>query len=155
MTQLLAALAPLTSGQPLRLRTLLAPLLALLVLGGGVALAVSAAVRPAPRTVTLLARGIAFYLPGDPTPNPRLTVARGERVRFVLRNEDAGIPHDLAVPRGEGRDGQGRKDRKVTPVVRGAGETVDLSYRAPQAAGEYEYVCTLHSRMMRGILEVR
>ena len=152
MTQLLAALAPRTYGRPLRLRTL-AALLALLVAGGGVALAVQA-VRPEPRTVTLLARDMAFYLPGDPTPNPRLTVERGERVRFVLRNEDAGIPHDLAVPLGgDARDG--RRGRKATSVVRGAGETVDLTYRAPEAAGEYVYLCTLHSRMMRGVLQVR
>src|SRR5262245_845899 len=153
MIELLAAFAaPLTSGRPLRLRTLLPALLALLVLGGGVALAVQVTARPEPRTLTLYARGMAFYLPGDPTPNPRLVVERGERVRFVLRNEDAGIPHDLAVPRGDLREGRrgrrGRHGRDVTPVVRGAGETVDLAYRAPEAAGEYEYVCTLHSRMM-------
>jgi len=111
-------------------------------------LAVQAATRPEPRTVTLLARDMAFYLPGDPTPNPRLAVGRGERVHFVLRNADGGIPHDLAVPRGDG-------GREQTAVVRGAGETVDLAFRAHEAAGEYEYLCTLHSRMMHGVLEVR
>ena len=122
--------------------------LALLVACGGVALVVQAAVRPQPRTVTLLARGMAFYLPGDPTPNPRLVVDRGEEVRLVLRNEDRGIPHDLALPAGDG-------EWKSTRQVRGAGETAGLTFQAPRLRGEHEYVCTLHSRMMRGVLEVR
>jgi len=127
---------------------LLAPLLALLIVCGGVALVVQAAVGPEPRQVTLLARGMTFYLPGDSIPNPRLVVGRGEEIRLVLRNEDAGIPHDVAVAFGDG-------DRRATRELRGEGETADLTFRAPEAAGEYEYVCTLHSRMMRGVLEVR
>ena len=141
MTQLLAKLDA-------RPRALLAPLLALLVVGGGIALAVQAATRPEPRTVTLLARDMSFYLPGDSTPNPRLIVERGERLRFVLRNETRGIAHDLEVPDADG-------EPVATREVRGAGETVDLTVRAPEKAGEYEYVCTLHARMMRGVLEVR
>jgi Copper binding proteins, plastocyanin/azurin family len=118
-----------------------------LTLAGGVALALQAIVRPAPRTVTLLARDMAFYLQDGATPNPRLLVARGEEVRFVLRNEDRGIPHDLALPVAGGRE--------TTREVRGAGESASLTFHAPAAAGEYEYLCTLHSRMMRGVLEVR
>ncbi|HEV8578506.1 MAG TPA: plastocyanin/azurin family copper-binding protein [Thermoanaerobaculia bacterium] len=148
MTQLLATLDSFTAGRSSRPRALLLPLLALLLAGGGIAFVVQAAVSPAPRTVTLLARGMAFYLPGDPAPNPRLAVARGEEVRLVLRNEDRGIPHDLAVPEGDG-------GRKATREVRGLGDTADLTFRAPETAGDYEYVCTLHSRMMRGVLEVR
>ena len=147
MTRLLAALAPSSPGRRTRRRVLIARLLALLVASGGVAFAVQAGVRSEPRTVTLLARDMAFYLPGDPTPNPRLAVARGERVRFVLRNEEAGIPHDLAIESDE--------ERARTAVIRGAGETVNLTFRAPEAAGEYTYLCTMHSRMMRGVLEVR
>jgi Copper binding proteins, plastocyanin/azurin family len=130
-----------------RPRALLLPLLALLVVGA-VAFAVQAAGRPEPREVTLLARGMSFYLPGDPAPNPRLVVARGENLRFVLRNEDRGMPHDLAVPGGDG-------DWNTTRTVRGGGESAGLTFHAPRAAGEYEYLCTLHSRMMRGVLEVR
>jgi Copper binding proteins, plastocyanin/azurin family len=145
MTQLLSTLAPGRSSRP---RSLLVPLLALALLCGGIALVVQAAVGPEPRTMTLLARGMAFYLPGDPTPNPRLAVARGEEVRLVLRNEDRGMPHDVAVPDAGG-------DRKVTREVRGRGDTAGLTFRAPQTAGNYDYVCTFHSRMMRGVLEVR
>jgi plastocyanin len=91
---------------------------------------------------------MAFYLPGDATPNPRLVAERGEELRFVLRNEDRGMPHDLEVPEAGG-------DRKATRAVRGVGDTASLAFRAPETAGNYEYVCTLHSRMMRGVLEVR
>jgi hypothetical protein len=129
-----------------RPRTLL--ILLLVALCGAVALAVRAAGGPEPREVTLLARGMAFYLPGDPTPNPRLTVERGEELRFVLRNEDRGMPHDLEVPQDGG-------ERKATREVRGLGDTDSLTFRAPETPGDYEYVCTLHARMMRGVLEVR
>ena|SRR6185295_19618865 len=130
-----------------RPRALLLPLLVLSVCGA-IAFALRAAGGPEPRQVTLLARGMAFYLPGDPTPNPRLAAGRGEELRFVLRNEDRGIPHDLEVPEDGG-------DRKATREVRGVGDTASLSFRAPEAPGDYEYVCTLHARMMRGVLEVR
>ncbi len=131
-----------------RPRALLIPFLLLLTICGAVAFAVQAAGGPEPRQVTLLARGMAFYLPGDATPNPRLVVERGEEVRFVLRNEDRGMPHDLEVPEAGG-------DRKATREVRGIGDTASLAFRAPETPGDYEYVCTLHSRMMRGVMEVR
>jgi copper binding plastocyanin/azurin family protein len=151
MTQLLATFDRFAPRRVSRPRALFVPLLALLVAlvaVAGVAFGVQAAVGPEPRTVTLLARDMSFYLPGDTTPNPRLIVGRGERVRFVLRNEQQGVPHDLAVEDGDG-------DWETTRVVRGAGESAGLTFRAPERQGEYPYLCTLHSRMMRGVLEVR
>ncbi len=123
-------------------------LLALVLLGGGVALALQVATRPEARELTLVARGMAFYVPGDATPNPRLVVDRGEPVRLTLRSGDRGMAHDVAVPASDGETARSRE-------VRGAGDTADLRFRAPETAGTYEYVCTLHSRMMRGVLEVR
>lgn len=122
-------------------------LLVALVLFGGIALSVRAAVRPEPRALTLTAREMAFYLPGDPTPNPRLLAERGEELRITLRNEDGGMAHDLAVP---GRDGS----PEATAVLRG-GDSAELTLRVPARPGEYEYFCNLHARMMRGVLEVR
>ncbi len=149
MTQLLATLDAFAPGRISQPRKLFLPLLALLLVGSGIAIGVQAAGHPEPRTVTLLAQGMSFYLPGDPTPNPRLVVESGEKIRLVLRNQDRGIPHDVAVPDGE----QG--NQKISREVRGLGESADLTFRAPEAKGEYEYVCTLHSQMMRGVLEVR
>jgi len=149
MTQLLTAtldaIAPDRRSRS-RVALLLAPVLALLVACGGV-LAARAA-WPDPREITLVARDMAFYLPGDPTPNPRLVVERGEPVRLLLRNAERGMPHDVAVPDGDGGWDASRK-------VRGRDETAELTFEAPQMAGGYEYICTLHSRMMRGVLEVR
>jgi hypothetical protein len=119
-----------------------------LLVSGALALAVRAAVRPEARELTLIARGMAFYLPGDPTPNPRLIAGRGETLRITLRNEDRGMAHDLAVASRSGA-------RESTPVLREAGESADLTLRAPDQPGEYDYLCNLHSRMMRGVLEVR
>ena len=112
------------------------------------ALSVSAAARTSrdgERTVTLVARDMAFFLSGADVANPRLVVERGERVRFVLRNEDPGMAHDFALPSLD----------EATPLLREAGTAAELVVRAPEAPGEHEYVCTTHSRMMRGVLEVR
>ena len=123
-------------------------LIVCLLVSGALALAVRAAVRPEARELTLVARGMAFYLPGDPTPNPRLIAGRGETLRITLRNEDRGMAHDLAIPSRSGA-------RKSTPVLRDADESADLTLRVPEEAGEYAYLCSFHSGMMRGVLEVR
>jgi hypothetical protein len=149
MTQLLTttldAIAPDRRSRS-RAALLVTPVLALAVACGGV-LAARAA-RPEPREITLVARNMAFYLPGDPTPNPRLVVERGEPVRLLLRNGERGMPHDVAVPDGDGGWDASRE-------VRGKDETAELRFEAPETAGGYEYICTLHARMMRGVLEVR
>ena len=97
-----------------------------------------------PREVTLVARGMAFYLAGDPSrPNPTLDVKAGERVRIVLRNEDRGMTHDFAVP-----------------VVAAAmnviawDESGEVTFDVPDTPGTYEYVCRPHSLMMRGTIRV-
>ena len=54
---------------------------------------------PPTHEIILVARGMTFYLDGEPgTPNPTLEVKAGERVRVVLRNQDRGMTHDFAVP---------------------------------------------------------
>jgi len=120
-------------------------LLAGLLVGGGIALSVRAAVRSEPRELTLIARDMAFYLPGDPTPNPTLVVGRGERVRITLRHEDPGMTHDFAV-----------ESRGVaTDPLRRTGTTTAVVFHAPGRPGESEYVCTFHRLMMKGVLKVR
>jgi hypothetical protein len=148
MTQLQATLYAFAPGSSARPRALLKLLVFFLVAGVGVAFSVRAAVRPEPRALTLIARDMAFYLPGDETPNPRLIAEPGEELRITLRNEGRGMAHDLTVP---GRDGS----PEATPVLRGTGASADLTVRVPDQPGEYEYLCSLHARMMRGVLEVR
>jgi plastocyanin len=119
---------------------LLLPLLGLTV-ACGVALSANTN-RGEVHDIRLTARDMAFYLPGDKTPNPTLVVARGERVRLTLTNEDRGMTHDFAV---ESLDVATRALRSGTD---------SLTFEAPNEPGESEYVCTYHERMMKGILKV-
>jgi len=96
------------------------------------------------REVTLVAKGMAFYLERDlSTPNPTLEVKAGERLRVVLRNQDRGMTHDFAVP-------------AVAAAMRGVGwnESGEVVFEVPETPGTYEYVCRPHFLMMRGTLRV-
>jgi plastocyanin len=105
----------------------------------------TAVTRSPDREITLVVRGMAFYLLGDPaTPNPTITLKAGERVRVVLRNEDRGITHDFAVP-----------------AIKAAldqidwNEEEDVTFDVPETPGRYEYTCRPHTLMMRGTLIVQ
>lgn len=116
-------------------------LVALLMMVG---VLLTAMVRPPAREVTLVARDMAFYLDGDPgAPNPTIEVRPGERIRIVLRNQDRGMVHDVAIP---ALHAAGR--------LIGWNQEADLVFTAPAIPGMYEYVCTPHSLMMRGVVLV-
>jgi plastocyanin len=96
-----------------------------------------------PREVVLVVRDMAFYLNGTGGENPKLRLRSGERIRLVLKNEEPGVTHDFAV-----------SDWKVaTRRLQGGGEDV-VTFRVPDRAGRYEYLCNPHASMMRGIIEV-
>ena len=100
--------------------------------------------RPADREITLVARGMRFYLKSDPaTPNPTITVRAGETVRVVFRNEERGMTHDVAVP----------ALHAVSDLI-DWNETDDLVLDIPTTPGTYEYVCTPHRLMMSGVIKV-
>jgi len=96
------------------------------------------------REIVLVARNMAFYLDGNPTPNPTLRLKAGEQVTLVLRSEDAGMTHDFAV-----------KSWNVgTDFLSGKG-AVSVSFRVPERSdGPKEYVCSAHAVMMKGTIEV-
>jgi len=97
------------------------------------------------REIHLVARGMAFYLDADPTTaNPAIRVQRGERVRFVLRNETRGIDHDLAIA---------SMGVSLTPVTVGHSAAFDLE--APDQPGRHEYACRPHAVMMKGVVEIQ
>ena len=97
------------------------------------------------REITLIAKGMAFYIEGDPaTANPTITVKAGERVRVVLRNEDRGFVHDFAVPAVDTAVDQVRWNQA-------SATTFDM----PAAPGTYEYICGPHQLMMHGTLVVQ
>ncbi|HSL20424.1 MAG TPA: hypothetical protein VK886_02745 [Vicinamibacterales bacterium] len=97
------------------------------------------------REVVLVAREMTFYLAGEETdPNPTLRFRPGERVRLVLRNEEAGVKHNFSVPawKIETRELNGRGAAEIDFVV-------------PPARGSQRYECAPHALMMRGTIEVR
>lgn len=99
--------------------------------------------RPA-REIALVARGMAFYLEQDgTTANPPLRLVAGERVRIVLRNDDRGMTHDLAVP--------------GLPISLDGitwGERRELTIVVPDQPGSYEYICRPHGVMMHGRVSI-
>ena len=99
--------------------------------------------RPEAREVTLVTRGMAFYLENGDVPNPTLTFKAGERVRIVLRNEDRGINHNFAVP---------SLDAELDPI--GWNQSADMVLNVPEIPGTYEYWCRPHMMMMRGTIVV-
>ena len=107
---------------------------------------VTPAADPVSREITLVARDMAFYLleQTQAGPNPTLQLKVGERVRIVLRNQDPGIVHGFAI-----------KPWNVSMTSRyDEDEVVSVLVRAPRRPGRYEYVCTPHSTMMAGVIEV-
>jgi plastocyanin len=96
------------------------------------------------REITLVARGMAFYLESDPsTPNPTIRVKAGERIRIVLKNDDRGFVHDFAVP---------AVDEAVDQI--NWNESSASTFSMPSTPGTYEYVCQPHRLMMSGTVVV-
>ena len=110
---------------------------------------VTPAADPAPREITLVARDMAFHLAEQTQagPNPTLQLKVGEQVRIVLRNQDPGIVHSFAI-----------KPWNVLITSRHSrhdeAEAASMLVRAPRRPGRYEYVCTPHSVLMAGVIEV-
>ncbi len=105
---------------------------------------VTPAADPVSREITLVARDMAFYLleQTHAGPNPTLQLKVGEQVRIVLRNQDPGIVHSFAI-----------KPWNVSMTSR-HDKAVSMLVRAPRRPGRYEYVCTPHSTLMAGVIEV-
>jgi len=96
------------------------------------------------REITLVARGMAFYLDGDFThPNPDIEVKAGEQVRIVVRNEERGMTHDFAVPAA-----------RASVDLLEWNERGAVTFEVPATPGTYEYVCRPHMVMMKGVLKV-
>ena len=96
------------------------------------------------RDVVVVARGMSFVLEGRLSePNPVIPLRAGERVRMVLKNEAAGLIHDLVIPAWD----------VAIPQIR-TGEQRDVTFTVPETPGKFAYECRPHSEMMRGFVEV-
>jgi hypothetical protein len=97
-----------------------------------------------PRTIIVVCRSMAFFVAGDPTPNPAITVHTGETVALELRNEDGpGILHDLAID----------PLNVATPLLL-PGQVARVTFTAPGRPGSFDYYCRPHALTMRGVLNV-
>jgi hypothetical protein len=105
---------------------------------------VDSAGRAAPREIVVVARDMAFFVPGTSAPNPDIAVERGEQIALTLRNEDLGIVHDFAIP------GWGVETRRVDGL--GSARVV---FTVPDGAAAADYLCTPHAAMMFGRITVR
>jgi len=105
----------------------------------------TAVTRTSAREITLVARGMAFFLESEPAiPNPTLRLKAGERVRITLRNEERGFTHDFAVPAVDA----------ATDLI-SWNEDADVTFDVPDRPGTYDYVCEPHAMMMRGRIIVQ
>ena len=96
------------------------------------------------REITLVTRGMAFYVEGDlDRPNPTLEVKAGERVRIVVRNEERGMTHDFSVPAAQ-----------AATELLNWNEQDAVTFDVPDTPGTYEYFCQPHRLMMKGRLVV-
>ena len=113
------------------------------VVGLLVLLPMTASTGATAREITLVTRDMAFYLEGDPAPNPTIRLAAGEEVRLTLLNLDRGFKHNLAI------DGW-----NIETVSLDADESTVVRIQAPDQAGRQPYICSPHSEMMRGVIEI-
>jgi plastocyanin domain-containing protein len=95
------------------------------------------------REVSLVARGMAFYVDGGSTANPILHARPSERLRITVVNNAPGMVHDLAID----------AVSALTPPLT-AGQIASIEFTAPEKPGDYAYRCRPHALMMKGVLTV-
>jgi plastocyanin len=115
---------------------------AVLVIGGAV-LAHLAAQDNNVREIRLVVRDMTYYAAYTAEANPTLRVARGEKIRLVLTNEDPGYSHNLIAP-----------ELGVSTRLLAKGKSQSIEITIPDVAGLYSYRCGPHSEMMRGNIAI-
>ena len=127
-----------------RLKRLL-PQVAVIAVLGALALTLGVALGDPALEITVRAREMAFYVDGQTTPNPTLTLPPARRVRLTFVNEDIGVDHDLVLA------GLG----VISSVLPGDGSSQVLRFKTPDRSVDGAYKCSLHLRMMSAALRVR
>ena len=116
---------------------------AVIVVGLFILLPMTASTGAAVRQINLVTKDMAFYLEGDPAPNPTIRLTAGEQVRFNILNLDYGLAHNLAI------DGW-----SVETAYLNADELAVVHVRVQEQLGSQAYVCSPHREMMHGFIEV-
>ena len=88
-------------------------------------------------TVVVVAKDMKFN-----QTNPTIYIRPGTKIRLILRNEDPGMRHDLVL------EALGLE----TPIIKN-GESAVLEFEVGDE-GRFEYICSLHPVLMKGILMV-
>jgi plastocyanin len=115
--------------------------------GGAALLPIVAASRggdPAPREIRIVARDMIFYVDGEQSANPTLRFKAGERIRLVLRNDDAGMTHDFVI----------KEWNVATETLTDKGAEDTIVFRVPKQRAPTGYYCSPHSEMMRGSVHI-
>lgn len=95
------------------------------------------------REIRIVVRDMKFYVAGEAGANPALRVRPGQTVRLVLRNEDAGMKHDFAIPAWN----------TATKTIE-SGEEASVTFRVPGDAAAQTYTCRPHASIMQGTILV-
>jgi plastocyanin len=110
---------------------------------GGAVLATVSAPDAGPREIRLVVRDMTYFVAGSGDGNPTLRLARGEKIRLVLTNDDPGYSHNVIAP----------VLGISTPLLtHGRSQTVEVT--VPDVPGVYKYACGPHSEMMRGNISI-
>ncbi|MCH8013006.1 MAG: cupredoxin domain-containing protein [Candidatus Marinimicrobia bacterium] len=108
------------------------------------------------KVITLVAKGMAFRVQDSAEPdrstqpkviresNPPLILTPGEQVKLIIRNEDPGILHDLAL--------EGLELGLSRPLQYGQSDFI--TFTVP-TKGRLEYFCMEHPEMMRGEIIIK
>lgn len=95
--------------------------------------------------LVIVAKDMTFTVIGDSDDrvNPPLRLAAGTVVTVIFRNEDPGMRHDLVF-----------EGLAVRSRVLAYGEQERFTFTVPTDTGDFVYLCSLHPRMMRGLLTI-
>jgi plastocyanin len=110
---------------------------------GGVVLAKMTAPDAGVREIRLVVRQMTYYVAETGDANPTLRLIHGERVRFILTNDDPGYSHNFVAP----------VLGVSTPLLK-QGRSQSVEVTVPGATGVYTYGCGPHSEMMRGNIAI-
>lgn len=95
--------------------------------------------RDTPREIVLVARDVAFDLPGRPGEvNPTIRLNKGEPVRLILRNEEPGrVLHCFTI--------SGLNVKTSRDLAKGESEVLTFT---PRVRGTFAYACLMHPMMV-------